>query len=482
MEWGAELIVGLTLVMASLVLRAASVNSHVRKRVGTSAVCFAGYAIIPLVIARVPLGADLLGPLHTMHALLMIFGVVNLTVTLAVNPWRVDRVPDRFPHIVQDSIIIGLFALVAMLVVRREFLATTAAGALIVGLALQDTLGNLFNGLAVQIERPFQVGHWVNINGRDGQVSEITWRATKIRTKAGNLVIVPNSVLAKETITNYSMPNTQMRLDVEVGASYDAPPNDVKGAIREALADEPSIDHSRDIEILIVNFADSAVTYCVRVWISDFSADDHIYDIVRSRIYYAFHRHGIVIPYPTRVLVRSRAHHADAPVDREEMLQALKATAFCAELDDVQLNEVLEVTRSVLHAAGEAIVREGTPGSSMFVICAGEARVTTSGRVHELARLSAGDYFGEMSLLTGEVRSATVVAATDCRLLEITADDFRLVVAKDPAIIECVMDVMARRRSELDEHLARTSEASARAPEPPQSFVARVRQFLSFKP
>ena len=115
----------------------------------------------------------------------------------------------------------------------------------------------------------------------------------------------------------------------------------------------------------------------------------------------------------------------------------------------------------------------------MFVIYAGEVRVTAAGSSHELARLTTGDYFGEMSLLTGAVRNATVVAATDCRLLEIAADDFRLVVSKDPAIIERVTDVMTRRQTELDRHRARMPAAVSDVPEAPQTFVARVRQFLS---
>ena len=469
---------GLALFVLSVVLRGASLNRHVRNRAGASALCFGAYAVISLITARAPLDADLIGPLQSVHTLLIIFGLVNLIVTLVVNPWRVDRVPDRFPNIVQDAIIIGLFALVAMLVVRREFLAATAAGAVIVGIALQDTLGNLFAGLAVQIDKPFKIGHWVNINGREGQVTEVTWRATRIRTKAGNLVIVPNNALAKETITNYSAPTPQFMFEVEVNASYDAAPNDVKAAIHETLADEPAIDHTRPLEVLIGHFAESAIVYRVRVWTTDFPGDDRLRDAVRSRIYYAFRRHHIVTPYPVQIHMHGRARRED-DVNRPALAAALKASTFCAGLDDTQIGEVLEVVRPVLHAAGEMIVREGDAGSSMFVIRAGEAQVMTAGHPDGLARLTAGDYFGEMSLLTGERRNATVVAATDCHLLKIDADDFRRVVAKDPAIIERVTDVMTRRRTELDRHRARTPAAVSDAAETPQTFVARARQFLS---
>ena len=140
------------------------------------------------------------------------------------------------------------------------------------GFALQDTLGNLFSGLAIQIEKPFRVGDWVTIGAQEGSVSEITWRATKLLTKAGNFVVVPNSVMAKDTITNYSVPTRQMRLHVDVGVSYDVPPNFVKSVIAEALKNASELSAARPAEIMISDFAGSAITYRVRFWVDDFDA------------------------------------------------------------------------------------------------------------------------------------------------------------------------------------------------------------------
>ena len=137
--------------------------------------------------------------------------------------------------------VIGLFAIVATVILQDRVFATTAVGAVVIGFALQDTLGNLFAGLAIQIEKPFRVGHWVRIAEVDGLVSEITWRATKVRTKAGNFVIVPNSTLSKDAITNYSEPTLETRIEVEVGASYDARAQPVKTTILDALKHEPLI-------------------------------------------------------------------------------------------------------------------------------------------------------------------------------------------------------------------------------------------------
>ncbi|HEY3043609.1 MAG TPA: mechanosensitive ion channel domain-containing protein, partial [Vicinamibacterales bacterium] len=182
----AQLIVGITLLLATLAVRGASVNRHIRRKLAISCVMFAGYIVTAALTLYAPLPPDVRRQIDFIAPLLLAFGVINVIVVLLINPWKADRIPDQFPNIVQDAIIIALFALAASLFLQERVLATTAVGAVILGLALQDTLGNLFAGLAIQIEKPFRVGHWVTIGGKDGLVSEITWRATKIRTKAGN--------------------------------------------------------------------------------------------------------------------------------------------------------------------------------------------------------------------------------------------------------------------------------------------------------
>src|SRR5580765_7764023 len=297
------MIVGVALLLVTLALRGASANRLVRSRLLTSCVLFGIYAIAAALVSYARLPANVAEQIRGFNPLLLAFGLATLVVVVTINPWREDRLPDRFPTIVQDAIVIALFALVATLFMQEKVLATTAVGAVVIGFALQDTLGNLFSGLAIQIEKPFRVGHWVTIGGIDGLVSEVTWRATKIRTKAGNFVVVPNSVVAKETITNYSEPTQDTRLELEVGASYDTPPNEVKAVIARALRGEPLLVSTREPEILIADFAASAITYRVRVWTADFGTDIYVRDRMRTLIYYALRRHAIDIPYPVQVQI-----------------------------------------------------------------------------------------------------------------------------------------------------------------------------------
>jgi len=468
------MIVALALLLVTLVLRGASASRRVRGKLLTSCLLFATSAAAAALLKYAPLTPAVVEQIHTVNPLLLTFGVINTLVVLAINPWRENRVPEQFPTIVQDAIVIGVFGLAAVLFMQEKILATTAVGAVVLGFALQDTLGNLFAGLAIQIEKPFRVGHWVTIGGIEGAVTEVTWRATKIRTKAGNFVIVPNSVIAKETITNYSEPTQDTRLEVEVGASYEATPNHVKAVIRNALFDEPLILHDRDPDVLIVDFAASAITYRVRVWTRDFSADMVVRDRLRTLIYYAFRRHGIDIPYPIQVQMSSPPA---APAESTVTAGTLDVVSIFAPLSADQRGRLLEGTRTLLYSTGEVIVREGDHGSSMFLLIRGEAVVTLARTSGEVARLNAGDFFGEMSLLTGDPRTATVTAATDCWLLEIGVDAFRRVALADPAIVGQVTTAVAARRAELDLH--RTSRATAAvSPEPPSTFLARVRDFL----
>ncbi|HEV3060574.1 MAG TPA: mechanosensitive ion channel family protein [Vicinamibacterales bacterium] len=448
-----------------------------RGRLFGSAIVFAVFVLAAALVTYAPLTPRFRGEIVTFSPLLLAWGLINAIIALAINPWRADRLPDRFPNIVQDALVIALFALAATVVLQDKIVATTAVGAVVVGLALQDTLGNLFAGLAIQIEKPFRVGHWVRIADKDGLVSEITWRATKIRTKSGNLVIVPNNALARDTVTNYSEPFRDTRLEVDVGAPYETPPHEVKSAILDALRHEPMVSHERQPDVLLVDFAPSAVTYRVLVWTSEFDRDEWVKDRVRWLIYYAFRRHGITIPYPTQVQIACDAGVLRPSSDAAAAAAAIDLVPIFAPLDSDTRALLAHQARAVTYAPGETVVKEGEPGSSMFVVVSGEAAVTLDPDGREVARFEDEGFFGEMSLLTGAPRTATVRAITNCELLEITAEAFRRFVLAHPAAVEQVAQATATRVREL----ARVRSAGGSvvdATEPQTTLIARIRRFL----
>lgn len=409
--------------------------------------------------------------------LALVLAIVNATVALLVNPWKDDRPSERFPAIVQDVAVLGIFAVVATVLLRETLLTTSAVGAVVVGFALQDTLGNLFAGLAIQIEKPFRVGQWVSLGGQEGQVQEITWRATKLRTKSGQFLIVPNSIIAKDPVLNYSEPTIPTRIDVEIGASYNTPPNEVKRAMHEALANSPLVMKAPEPSVTIKGFGASSIDYIALFWIEDYAVDRAARDQVRTNLWYTFRRHNIEIPYPIQV----QYERAEEPV-RSERHVVTAATRLAgidlfAALDEQARYALSKSAGEHLFAAGETIVRQGAAGDSMFVVLTGKVRVVIEPSNQEVAVIPAGGFFGEMSMLTGEARTATVKAAEDATVLEISAADFRELAVANPAALDQISTVVATRRSGLEE--ARALAAVVTAPEARQTFLARVRKFLT---
>ena len=398
-------------------------------------------------------------------------------VALVVNPWRDDRPSDRFPAIVQDVAIIAIFMAIATVLLREQLLTTSALGAVVVGFALQDTLGNLFAGLAIQIEKPFRVGQWVQVGDREGQVQEITWRATKLRTKAGQFLIVPNSVIAKEPVLNYSEPTIPTRIEVEIGASYAVPPNDVKRAIFEALANSPLVMRAPEPQVHLKAFGASSVDYMTQFWIEDYAVDRTARDQVRTNLWYTFRRNNIEIPYPIQV----QYERGEEPPRTEQHVQAaaarLASVDLFATLSDEARHQLSRAGDERLFAAGEAIVRQGQGGDSMFVILNGRARVLLEPSGQEVALIPAGGVFGEMSMLTGDPRTATVRAVDDVTVLEISAADFRELAVANPSLLDHVSSIVSARRTGLEE--ARAAASAVVAPELKQNLLARIRKFLT---
>ncbi len=414
--------------------------------------------------------------LSAIARLTLVLAIVNAAVTLLVNPWKEDRPSDRFPAIVQDFAVLAIFVLVGVVLLREQLLTTSAVGAVVVGFALQDTLGNLFAGLAIQVEKPFRVGHWIEVNGREGQVQEITWRATKLRTKDGEFVIVPNSIVSKEPVLNYSEPTVENVVSVEVGSSYSTPPNDVKAAMLEAVRNAPLALRAPEPKVLIKAFDGSSINYALYFWVNDYGLEREARDQVRSSIWYEFRRRNIEIPFPIQVEYSRDEAPAYTEADVARAVSHLQAVDLLAPLDD-NARRALAAEAPKLFADGEPIVRHGEAGDSMFVVLSGRVRVVLEPSGQEVATIAAGGFFGEMSMLTGEPRTATVKAAGDASVLEISAAEFRSLAVANPALLDHVSAVVVARRSGLE--VARASAAAASAPEAKQTFLARMRKFLT---
>ncbi len=465
------------LIGAALAVRAVARNRHVQRRQRLTLLLAVGWLLVEL-----GLGYGVFPPAIAEHArplaqVGLTLAVINFLVVTLVNRLGQDRAPERFPVILQDTVVMVLFALAATAILRERVLALSAVSAVVVGFALQETLGNAFAGLAIQTEKPFHVGQWIHVAGHDGLVTEVTWRATKLRTRDDSFVIVPNNVMAREMVLNYSEPVLPTRITVDVGADYGRPPNEVKAAILEAIGNAPLVLPEPHPDVLLENFADSAIVYRTRFWIEDMARVDVARDQVRTAIWYAFKRHGIEIPWPIQIQYERDEPPARLPETIADAAQTLGRVEVFAALDAADRRDLAELAAERVYAAGEVIVRQGTPGASLFVVCGGEVEVVLEPGGQRVATIRPVGFFGEMSLLTGEPRTATVRALTDAFLLEIRADDFRRFVLERPAVLEPVSAAAMTRRLEL-QRTREEAAAQARPATTSATFLASVRKFL----
>jgi small-conductance mechanosensitive channel/CRP-like cAMP-binding protein len=472
-------VTGAAALAAALGISSFTANRLVKRKLRVSVFFLVVYlAFNALLMFRPALGGAQANELIAVERLVFAAALINLFIVALLNPLRADRVPDRFPSIVQDAIVIGILILVATFAFGDQFLATSAVSAVVLGFALQDTLGNAFAGLAIQSEKPFNIGHWITVGEHEGRVAEVTWRATKLRTKTGNFVIVPNSEVGKAPITNFSEPAAPTRLHIEVGVSYDATPNTVKAVVKQALANCPLVLKAPPPDAMLRDFAASSIVYRIRFWTDNFELDEEAADQVRSSLYYAFKRAGIEIPYPIQAEYTKEfpvVSEADRIAERQRLLTGVD---LFASLTDEQRATIAAAMRPLDFGDGETIVREGDPGKSMYVVAAGRVNIVLAATGTSVAITDKGGYFGEMSLLTGDPRTASVLAIGDVRVLEIDAEVFRQLSDASPQAVEQVARAAAARRVELA--AARSSSSAGGSVETPGTILARMRRFLRF--
>ncbi|MEI6667766.1 MAG: cyclic nucleotide-binding domain-containing protein [Acidobacteriota bacterium] len=473
----AHVVIVVALLGLTVAIRVVTVNHLIKRKLllslAAGLAALAGLATSVAGIVPPGLSADLGGIVN----LLMALAAINFVVVVAINPVREDHIPARFPNIVQDAIIVGLFLGVATSVLQEKFLTTSAVGAVVVGFALQDTLGNAFAGLAIQTEKPYRAGHWIRVGGHEGRVEEITWRATKLLTKSGSFVVVPNNVMSKEAIVNYSEPTVPTRVSVDVGASYDAPPGEVRAAVFEAMNHSPMVLAAPAPVVELVEFGASAVLYRAKFWVADYALVDPATSQVRTAIWYVFRRRAIEIPFPIQVQYERDEVVGRLPETTPRMAASLAQVELLHSLSDADRLELAGLCEERLYAPHEIIVRQAVPGSSMFVVSSGKVEIVLEPDGRPLAVTEAGGFFGEMSMLTGSPRTATVRALEDCVLVELTAEAFRRFVLEKPDVLDVIATAAIIRRAEINKR--RSEETAIATPtESATSFLGRVRKFL----
>jgi small-conductance mechanosensitive channel/CRP-like cAMP-binding protein len=322
---------------------------------------------------------------------------------------------------------------------------------IVLGLALQDTLGNLFSGISLHADKPFQVGDVITVGKHTGVVTSVTWRAVKVKTFSNHIVLVSNTSIAKESIEVCPQNGQNARL-VFFSAAYADSPVKVIHAVREAVREADNVLRYITPVVRIRNMGDSGVEYEVKYWLSDYSRYNDTDALVRQRIWYAFRRNGFTFPFPTRTLHMEGPAEADGDGrDTETLAGLLSAVDIFAPLTPEELNALAASSSNHVFAPGETIIRAGDEGDSMFVVGRGgvDVRVDSNGTPRTISRLGEGAFFGEMALFTGEPRTAHVVAAEETEVLEIGHDAMRGLFQTNPGLVEALTHAIKERRAGL---------------------------------
>ncbi len=337
-------------------------------------------------------------------------------------------------------------------------LATSAVLTVILGLALQDTLGNFFAGISLHIEQPYHIGDSLRVADVVGKVESVTWRTTAVRTNGNSVVVLPNSRIAREPIEVFSL-NSLNRRALRFPAPYSVPPETIISMARQIAGSVPKVSAKIEPVARIAEFSDSSITYELLYWITDYMWAQDIESVFREHLWYAFGRAGIDIPFPTRqVLVEKRASATTEPLP--DYGTFLAGVDILKPLNAGELEEVARAMRRHLYAPGEIVLRTGDPGGSMFILERGQAEVLAldpAGKLCQVAMLKQGDVIGEMGLFTGEPRRANVRATEELALLEIGKPVMREILTRNTLLAEAFSRIIASRQAQL----TRLSEAVA---------------------
>jgi len=427
--------------------------------------------------------------LHVTSLLVLVMAIIRTFVKIFIDNFLAKQHKITIPKIFQDLLQIGAFLIIAIMLLREHLkldtsiLVTSSVLSIVIGLALQDTLGNFFSGLALQMQRPFEEGDWIKFRDEVGQIKEIDWRSVRIQTLNLDYVIMPNSEISKSTFINYSKPTRLHRIIIPINVSYDTPPNLVKDVVMKIVADEPEVLSHPTPTILLVKYNDFSIDYELRVFTETFNRFKEITDSIYTKIWYQFKRHNIKIPYPIRDIYLHEIKPLDAEERKQKIISTLKNVDFLSPLSDEEIEILAKGVEIKKYASGEAVIKQGNEGNSVYLINNGEVEVIVAdekGQSTIIKRLLPSAFFGELSLLTGSPRTATVVASTDCEFIIIKADTFKSIIMTDPTIADKISKIITKRQFELEEStkLKSLEELSDELTEQSSNLLQKMKNFF----
>ncbi len=442
----------------------------------------AGLKLIVLFVALqvfIHFGAEEHSPRLASHLdfiswLIFTFGALRLALYMYGDLFVVRWKKGSFPAAFKNIVIVSVLVVVALILLKEilninvtSLIATTTVLTATIGLAFQGTLANILAGLTIHLEKPLKQGDWISAGGHEGRVLDITLRSTRILTVENTEVFIPNGKVLSEVVVNYSLPNPTVVRKLLVGVSYQIAPNKVKSAVLDVLSSVPGIASAPAPQVLVNNYGDFAVHYEIRYPLADFASHVEVEAEIMNLLWYRFKRQGIEIPMPVRnVIVRQvtpESQKAEREEGAEEILRLIEKVEMLSPVSKTELRKLVGRLNIMPYAAGEVPVRQGDPGDSFYIIKSGRVNVIvekTSGESAVVATLGPGNFFGEMSLLTGAVRTASIQVKDDAEFIVIDKESFRSTLASNPSIAESMSHILSERQAGLDAERERLDAAA----------------------
>jgi len=375
------------------------------------------------------------------------------------------------PRITEDIIVI--IAYVAWLMVRLRYagldlgsiLATSAMITAVVAFSMQDTLGNILGGLALQLDNSVEIGDWIKVDDVSGRVVDIRWRSTLVETRNWETVVIPNSQLMKSkfmVLGRRADHPVQWRRWVWFNVGLNGiPPAQVIRLVEEAIqqTDIANVAKTPLPNCLLMEMEGKGYArYAVRYWLTDLASDDSTDSVIRWHIITALQRAGIKLAVEERNVINTKENvkHDEAIHQREVLsrVKTLKRVELFASLTDEELNALAERLRYSLFSKGNIITKQGDEHSHwLYIVINGEAEVyleLANGGRHTVRALGSGSFFGEMGLMTGAPRSASVIAKTDVECYRLDKEVFEEILRARPAIVEEITHILVVRQAELE--------------------------------
>jgi small-conductance mechanosensitive channel len=405
------------------------------------------------------------------------------------------------PRIIEDLTIIAVYTAYGLSQLRYAgvdltgIIATSAIITAVLAFAMQDTLGNVLGGLAIQLDNSVRVGDWIRLEGGlSGRVIDIRWRSTSLETRDWETVVVPNSQLMKNRFTILGRREgapLQWRRGIRFMVDPAVPPARVITLIDEEMREIMIANVARAPApgCVLVDFVAGNLLYELRYFLTDLQEDLFTDSAVRVHLFASLQRAGLRVAEEQRTTHAVTKDEAHAETVRQRELQRrlimLRQVDLLAPLSEEEKNFVAARLQYAPFARGDVITKQGSIAHWLYIIAFGEAEVRFEqpGRAPRvIGTVRPGQFFGEMGLLTGDARNATVVAKTDVECYRLDRASFQALLLARPELAAEVSKVVATRKPDLESARAEAAEALAHPPEPaPPALLERIQKFFGLK-